>query len=1134
MRNWFRGLEQVWSSLSSARQPRSLLRPKRVKLLVETLEDRVTPTGGLDTTFSDDGWVSTNIGAGGDNDRGNAMVIQRDGKIVVAGMATADNVSDKSLLALIRYDSVGELDTSFSGDGTVTIDLNPNRDLFRDQIYAVTIQKGNSDDGSDDKILVTGSSWVENGWIPVLRFNNNGTLDTSFDNDGLAWIPLGGSNTARAISVLDDGKILIAGERSGRNLLARLNSNGSLDASFGTGGIAIDANSLFSEAFDMALQGDKILISSHSFSGGFTVWRYNSDGSRDLEFGTGGYSFIPLFPSTSYAFAIVVQSDGKIIVGGTINSESGVGIARLNQDGSLDTTYATGGKFILAGSGIMSNLTDLTLQDDGKLIAAGWGLDGTAHGTVARFMTDGTPDPSFDSDGFATLAATNTNTQQFYGVGIQNDGKIVAAGFHRGIPGESINFFAARFIGNDPPVVATNNATVTVEKGQTASNTGTFSDPDGNATVTLTASLDSVTQDNDNGTWTWTAPTGSLELGNRTVTVIATDTYGLTATTDFTLTVNPAATTSAISAQTITYGAAGSVTVTVTSALGVVTGDVSLSVDGGSPVTQALADGSFTFSVPGLTAGTHSLASTYAAQGDFAPSTATGDLTVNKATLKVTADNKSRVFGAANPTLIASIDGFVNGDTAAVVSGAPALSTDATTTSPVGSYTITAAVGTLDAANYLFEFVAGTLTVNKADTTVTVSPPSFATLYGVDDVPLSAAISVVTPGAGSPTGTVTFFDGATSLGTGNVVGGVASINVDRNVLAAGQHSITAVYSGDGSFTGSTSAAVNHLVFAPSTVQGLVYVDADDDGQVDFGETAVVGVTITLTGTDDLGNAVNRFVQTDSQGVYAFTNLRPSNPGGYTITEAQPAGLADGRDTLGTIGATTVGSNTVNDAFAGVVISQDGSYAQNYNFGERQTSGGALGSGQTAGIGFWQNNNGQNLIKALNGGSTATSLGNWLATTFPNMYGASAGANNLAGKTNAQVATFYKTLFARNAQTAFGGGPPKVDAQVMATALAVYVTNQNLAGTTATAYGFQITADGVGVRTFNVGANGAAFGVADNSVASILDLLLAVNQRSHNGRLYDLDHDGDATDSLETTYRTIANDVFSGINEAGGI
>jgi PKD repeat protein len=336
--------------------------------------------------------------------------------------------------------------------------------------------------------------------------------------------------------------------------------------------------------------------------------------------------------------------------------------------------------------------------------------------------------------------------------------------------------------------------------------------------------------------------------------------------------------------------------------------------------------------------------------------------------------------------------------------------------------------------------------------------------------------------------------------------------------------------------GTTGDAAGYLFAAirPSHTMGLVWLDADDDGEVDFGELAIAGVTVELSGLDDRGNAVSRTATTDANGVYTFLGLRPSGGSGYVLHELQPAGYADGLDVSGTVNGVEVGNAAVNDTLSGVVLPRPGSVAADFNFGERLASGGGVTPGQTATIGYWQNNNGQNLIKSLNGGPTATQLGSWLAATFPNMYGAGAGANNLAGKTNAQVAAFYKTLFARTVQSAAGGGPAKMDAQVMATAFAVYVTNQSLAGTAAVTYGFLVTETGVGTRTFNVGNNGAAFGVADNSDVSVLDLLLAVNRRSHNGLLYDLDGDGDANDGQETTYRRMANDLFSEINEAGDI
>jgi hypothetical protein len=218
--------------------------------------------------------------------------------------------------------------------------------------------------------------------------------------------------------------------------------------------------------------------------------------------------------------------------------------------------------------------------------------------------------------------------------------------------------------------------------------------------------------------------------------------------------------------------------------------------------------------------------------------------------------------------------------------------------------------------------------------------------------------------------------------------------------------------------GTTADAVDYLFarIRPSQALGLVWRDTDNDGQVDFGEAAIAGVTIELTGLDDRGNAVSRSVTTDDNGIYAFIELRPTSAVGYTIREVQPARFADGLDLLGQVDGAAVGDASVNDTFSAVVLPRPGSTAENYNFGERPLSEGGVSAGQTATIGFWQNKNGQNLIKELNGGAAATQLGNWVAATFPNMYGAGAGANNLAGKTNAQVASFYKTLFARNASS----------------------------------------------------------------------------------------------------------------------
>jgi hypothetical protein len=176
------------------------------------------------------------------------------------------------------------------------------------------------------------------------------------------------------------------------------------------------------------------------------------------------------------------------------------------------------------------------------------------------------------------------------------------------------------------------------------------------------------------------------------------------------------------------------------------------------------------------------------------------------------------------------------------------------------------------------------------------------------------------------------------------------------------------------------------------------------------------------------------------------------------------------------------------------------------------------------------------------------LGTWLAAAFPNMYGDPDPAdqytnpNDLTGKTNDAVADFYTGLFLRTKKEAVRAGltgPVKMDAQVMAVAFACYVTNDTLAGSTAVSYGFLVTANGVGTSTFNVGTSGDAFGVDNGSVLAVLDLLFATNDRSCNGLLYDLDHDGNTDDTTaegltETLLRTLANDVYSAINESGHI
>jgi hypothetical protein len=353
-------------------------------------------------------------------------------------------------------------------------------------------------------------------------------------------------------------------------------------------------------------------------------------------------------------------------------------------------------------------------------------------------------------------------------------------------------------------------------------------------------------------------------------------------------------------------------------------------------------------------------------------------------------------------------------------------------------------------------------------------------------------------------------EGRTFLGSAPVTtdaSGHANCAAFLSALPAGQGLVTETVTDPNGNTGGFSPGVTAVPLPPSSLSGMVWEDFNHDGQVDFGEKGIGGVTVTLTGTDFLGNAVNLSGQTDNDGAYVFLNLLP---GTYAITETQPAGYGQGTDAVGTAGGSLSGT----DQFS--VPLGVGVNGLNYNFGERPTATGPVQKGQVAGIGFWNNKSGQALIKAFNGG-TGTQLADWLAATMPNTFGVHAGANNLTGKSNAAVAALFQQDFVMKGV--------KLDAQVLATALSVYATNATLDSTKVAAqYGFTVGGDGLGAATVNVGASGDAFGVANNTTMTVMDLLLATDAQAVNGVLY----------GGNTTKRNEANDIFSAINQAGGL
>jgi hypothetical protein len=172
-------------------------------------------------------------------------------------------------------------------------------------------------------------------------------------------------------------------------------------------------------------------------------------------------------------------------------------------------------------------------------------------------------------------------------------------------------------------------------------------------------------------------------------------------------------------------------------------------------------------------------------------------LVVNKALLAATANNASKAYGAAIPAFTAGYSGFVNGDTQSVLSGSPSLSTTATASSPVGSYAITAAVGTLNAANYSFTFVNGTLTINKAASIITVASSKNPSNY-LDSVTFTITVSGSGSGA-TPTGTVNVMQGSTTLLPATAINASGQATYTTSSLAVGTDTLTVNYSGNSNY-----------------------------------------------------------------------------------------------------------------------------------------------------------------------------------------------------------------------------------------------------------------------------------------------------------------------------------------------
>jgi len=372
--------------------------------------------GDLDTTFGVSGgyYVSDFLGLQ-TAETVNDVVVQSDGKIIIAG-SVMPSVNQKDFL-VARFNVDGTLDTTFSGDGIFTLNQGG-----ADEVHAIALQP-------DGKIVAVGE-WGSTGSNLVFRLMPNGSLDTTFGGGtGKVQVVAG-----KAVSVAiqpSDGKIVIGGYTNlNEATICRLNPDSVLDTSFDTDGIATYPQSI--RANDVAVQANGRIVFTGSFGGDTVTGRILSNGTPDSSFNSNGFVTTAVYAGNNEGDAILVQTDGKILVsGGGDGGDGGALLVRYNSNGSLDTTFDSDGIRLYQINANGNNFFNaIQQQSDGKILAVGsvtYGLANTLQRydfTLARFNTDGSFDNSFDANG----VAMSQWCEEGSGIFLQTDGKIVAVG----------------------------------------------------------------------------------------------------------------------------------------------------------------------------------------------------------------------------------------------------------------------------------------------------------------------------------------------------------------------------------------------------------------------------------------------------------------------------------------------------------------------------------------------------------------------------------------------------------------------------------------------------------------------------------------------------------------------------------
>ncbi len=417
--------------------------------------------GDLDPTFGTGGQVTTDFNHS--TDIANAVALQPDGKLVVVGQTYTNNDYTGEDFAVARYNTNGTLDSTFGVNGKVTTDF-PGLAAVAS---SVVIQP-------DGKILVAGGAFPNFtflGDFELVRYNPNGTLDTSFGSGGIVTTSFPGQGSyAFALALQSDGKIIAAGtdfvnfsseDSSNTDFgLERYNSDGTPDTTFGNGGqLTTDFDGFNDDAFSVLVQADGKIVAVGSAKNPATFYdfaavRYLANGTIDTSFGVAGKVRTDFgHADFDQARSAVLQPDGKIVAAGTAIFNNTLSepfaLARYTSNGTLDTTFDSDGKLFIDFGSFDQTAYHVLLQPDGKIVAAGYPNTESSDSDflLARCNTNGSLDTTFGVGGKVRTSFGDLNGGA-YGAVLQPDGKIVAVGFNATFSNEWSQFALARYLGS--------------------------------------------------------------------------------------------------------------------------------------------------------------------------------------------------------------------------------------------------------------------------------------------------------------------------------------------------------------------------------------------------------------------------------------------------------------------------------------------------------------------------------------------------------------------------------------------------------------------------------------------------------------------------------------------------------------